>query len=100
LEEALTLAQRAQQRLPNNPGIADTLGWIYTKRKMNDSAVQVLRNLVKKYPEEPAYRYHFGVALLQKGQSAEAKSELVISLSKNPPKDMAEKIKQILSSLG
>jgi hypothetical protein len=55
---------------------------------------------VKKYPDQPAFRYHLGVALLQKGEAAEAKSEFLISLSKNPPKDMAEKIKQILSKLG
>lgn len=100
LDRALTLAQTAQRKDPNNPGIADTVGWVYVKKGLNDSAIQILDDLVKKYPDEPAFRYHLGVALLQKGEAAEAKAEFVISLSKNPPKDIADKIKQILSKLG
>jgi len=100
LDRALALAEAAQRKLPNNPGVADTVGWVYVRKGLNDSAIQVFNSLVKKYPDEPALRYHLGVALLQKGQAIEAKSEFVISLSKNPPKDMAEKIKQILSTLG
>jgi len=100
LDRALTLAQTAQRKAPNNPGIADTVGWVYVKKGLNDSAIQVFNGLVKRYPDEPAFRYHLGVAFLQKGQSAEAKAEFVISLSKNPSKDMAEKIRQILSKIG
>ena len=100
LDRALALAEAAQRKLPNNPGIADTVGWVYVRKGLNDSAIQVFSGLVKKYPDEPALRYHLGVALLQKGEAMEAKSEFVISLSKKPPKDMAEKIKQILLRLG
>jgi len=99
LDRALTLAQTAQRKAPNNAGIADTVGWVYVKKGLNDSAIQIFNALVKKYPDQAAFRYHLGVALLQKGQPEEAKSEFVISLSKNPPKEMADKIKQILSKL-
>jgi len=100
LDRALTLAQTAQRKAPNNPGIADTVGWVYVKKGLNDSAIQIFNALVKKYPDEASFRYHLGVALLQKGQTTQAKSEFVIGLSKNPPKEMAEKIKQILSKIG
>ena len=100
LDQALSLAEKAQKKAPSNAGIADTLGWVYTKKGLNDSAIQIFSGLVKKYPDEPAFRYHFGVALLQKGEAEEAKAEFVIGLSKKPPKDMADKIKQILSKLG
>jgi predicted Zn-dependent protease len=96
----MSLAQTAQKKAPTNPGIEDTLAWVYVKKGLNDSAIQIFNNLVRKYPDEPAFRYHLGVALLQKGQAEEAKDEFVISLSKNPPKDMADKIRQILSKLG
>ena len=76
------------------------MGWVYVKKGLNDSAIQIFTGLVRKYPDEASFRYHLGVALLQKGEAAEAKSEFLISLSKNPPKDVAEKIKQILSRLG
>ena len=100
LDQALTLAQAAQRKAPNNPGVTDSLGWVYAKKGLNDSAIQIFSGLVRKYPDEPSFRYHLGIALLQKGQTAEAKSELVISLSKSPPKDIADKIKQILAKLG
>ena len=100
LDRAQTLALEAQRKAPNNPGIADTLGWVYVKKGLNDSAIQIFNGLVKKYPNEAAIRYHLGVALLQKGEAGEARSEFVIGLSKNPPKDMADKIKQILSKIG
>lgn len=100
LDRAQTLALEAQRKAPNNAGIADTVGWVYVKKGLNDSAIQIFNGLVKKYPDEPGIRYHLGVALLQKGQAEEAKTEFVIGLSKNPPKDMAEKIKQILSKIG
>jgi tetratricopeptide (TPR) repeat protein len=100
LDRALALAEAAQRSAPNNPGIADTVGWVYVKKGLNDSAIQIFTGLVKKYPDDPAIRYHYAVALLQKGQTAEAKAEFVISLSKNPPKEMTDKIRQILSKVG
>ena len=32
LDQALTLAQRAKQQHPNEPNVADTMGWIYIKK--------------------------------------------------------------------
>jgi tetratricopeptide (TPR) repeat protein len=100
LDQAQALAEKARRKAPNNPGVADTLGWVYTKKGLNDSAVQIFRALIKKYPDEPAFRYHMGVALLQQGNRAEAKTQLDLGLSKKPPKDMAEKIKDIVAKLG
>jgi tetratricopeptide (TPR) repeat protein len=100
LDQALTLAEKARRKAPNNPGIADTLGWVYAKKGLNDSAVQIFTTLIKKYPDEPAFRYHLGVALLQQGKRAEAKTQLDLGLTKKPPKDMAEKIKDLVAKLG
>jgi tetratricopeptide (TPR) repeat protein len=100
LDQALELAGKARRKAPNNPGIADTLGWVYVKRGLNDSAVQIFSGLIKKYPDEPAFRYHLGVALLQQGKRSEAKTQLDLGLSKRPPKDMAEKIKDLVAKLG
>jgi tetratricopeptide (TPR) repeat protein len=58
LEEALRLEQRAQTRQPKNPEFADTLGWIYLKKNMGDSALQIFSQLVRKYPKRPDFRYH------------------------------------------
>jgi Flp pilus assembly protein TadD len=100
LDRALSLAETAYRKFPNNPGMADTLGWVYVKKGLNDSAIQIFSGLVKKYPEEPSLRYHFGVALLQKGKLPEAKAELVMGLSKKPSKDLAERMKDMVAKIG
>jgi tetratricopeptide (TPR) repeat protein len=97
VDEALRLASAAAQKLPHDPSILDTLGWVYVKKNMNDSAVQVLSNLVKKYPNQPEFRYHLGVALLQKGDKAKGKAELEIGLSKQPQIELADKIKKAIA---
>jgi tetratricopeptide (TPR) repeat protein len=100
LDQALALAEKAQRKAPSNPGIADTLGWVYTKKGLNDSAVQVFNGLVKKYPDQSAFRYHLGIALLQQGKLDEARVALTLSLANKPPKQMADKIKDILAKIG
>jgi tetratricopeptide (TPR) repeat protein len=100
LDQASALAERAQRKAPNNPGIADTLSWVYVKKGLNDSAIQILNGLVKKYPDAAALRYHLGVALMQKGKLGEAKTQFSMALSRNPPKEMADKIKEIMSKIG
>jgi tetratricopeptide (TPR) repeat protein len=100
LDQASALAERAQRKSPNNPGIADTLSWVYVKKGLNDSAIQILNGLVKKYPDAAALRYHLGVALMQKGKLGEAKTQFSMALSRNPPKEMADKIKEIMSKIG
>jgi tetratricopeptide (TPR) repeat protein len=100
LDEGLRLIKAALQNRPTEPGILDTLGWLYTKKGMNDSAVEVLSNLVKAHPDEPAFRYHLGVALFQKGDRAGAKRELGTGLSKHPSKEDEEKIRSFLTRIG
>jgi tetratricopeptide (TPR) repeat protein len=99
LDRALTLAERVARKYPNEPGVIDTLGWVYVKRGLNQSAIQVLRGLVKKYPNEPAYRYHLAVALLQDKQTSDAKREFVTALANHPPKDLSNKIQENLSQV-
>jgi tetratricopeptide (TPR) repeat protein len=84
LDEALKLAQKAVQLNPQQPNFSDTLGWIYFKRNLNDSAVQVFQALTRNYPDSPVFHYHFGMVLLQKGDKKTAKTELKNALSKGP----------------
>jgi tetratricopeptide (TPR) repeat protein len=100
LDEALRLAERAVQRVPDQPVFVDTLGWIYVKKKMTASAVQVLDGVVKKQPDNPVFSYHFGVALLQKGDLQRAKATLENALAKKPSAEYTEKIRQLLLPLG
>lgn len=100
LDEALRLAERAVQRVPDQPTFVDTLGWIYVKKKMTASAVQVLNGVVKKQPDNPVFCYHFGVALLQKGDLQRAKATLEDALAKKPSPEYTQRIRQLLAPLG
>ena len=73
LDEALTMAQRARQKLPNSAYIKDTLGWIYIKKNLSADAVLVFKDLVQEEPANPQFHYHYGMALLQKGDKPMAK---------------------------
>ena len=99
LDRALNLAESAARKIPGEPGVIDTLAWVYVKRGLYQSAVQVLRTLVKKYPNEPAYRYHLAVALLHDNQASDAKRELLAALTEHPPKELSSKIQENLAQI-
>jgi tetratricopeptide (TPR) repeat protein len=100
LDEALKLAQRAKQRLPDNLDVSDTLGWIYIKKNLADNAVDLYQDLVAKSPDRSTYRYHLAIALYQRGDRVRARRELQIALQKKPSPDEETKIKALLGKLG
>jgi tetratricopeptide (TPR) repeat protein len=100
LNQALTYAQRAKQRLPNLYEVSDTLGWIYLKKNLSDSAIDIFRDLVTKAPKHSTYRYHLGMALAQKGDKTNALKELNEALKASPARDEAAKIKELIAKLG
>ena len=99
LDQALTMAQRARQAEPNSTDIADTLGWIYIKKNLSEDAVRLFSDLIVKEPKNPIYRYHFGMALMQKGDRNAAKRELVKALEYNPSNDDKNKIQDLLKKI-
>jgi predicted Zn-dependent protease len=93
------MAQRARQKAPGDRSIADTLGWIYIKKNLSDDAVRVFVELVSKEPGNPTFRYHYGLALLQKGDKLSARKEFEEALKKNPSRDETSKIKDVLARI-
>ncbi len=98
LDEALTMAQRARQKLPDSENIKDTLGWIYIKKNLSDDAVRIFKELVDKDPGNPSFHYHYGMALLQKGDRPSAKREFDIAMKNKPSKDEAGKLRELISA--
>jgi putative PEP-CTERM system TPR-repeat lipoprotein len=99
LDEALTMAQRARQKMPGSPDIMDTLGWIYIKKNLSDDAIRTFRELNQAEPSRATYRLHYGMALLQKGDKPSARRELEAAMRFNPSKDDAGKIRELLAAL-
>jgi tetratricopeptide (TPR) repeat protein len=100
LDQALSLAQRAKQRLPQDANISDTLGLIYIKKNLSEDAVRLFKDLVTKDPSNPTYRYHLAMALFQKGDRPNAKKECEGALQNHPSKDEQDKIRVLMSKLG
>jgi tetratricopeptide (TPR) repeat protein len=100
LDQALTMAQKAKQQRPNDGNVSDTLGWIYIKKNLSDSAIMIFRELVKSEPERATYRYHYAMALFQKGDKIQAKRELEAALRSKPQKEEEAKIRDLMAKLG
>jgi tetratricopeptide (TPR) repeat protein len=100
LDEALKYARRALQIDSKQPRYSDTLGWIYFKQKLNDSALQVFRTLIASNPDNPTFHYHLAMVLLQKGDKSNAKTELQNALSKKPSDEVRHNVEAALSKIG
>ena len=100
LDQALTMAQRAKQLLPNLFEVSDTLGWIYLKKNLSDNAIDIFKDLVTKQPGHSTYRYHLAMALTQKGDKPRALKELQEALKANPAKEERAKIQEMIAKLG
>jgi len=77
----------------------DTLGWIYYKKGLNDSAITELEESVEKMKDSPTVRYHLGMAYLKKGDKDRAKTQLEKALSLNKNYEKADEINAVLSKL-
>jgi len=98
LDEALRLAQRALKRIPNQPVFSDTVGYIYLKKGLNESAVQTFGNLARKYPFA-VFHYHLGLALYAKGDKTTARKELQSALAGNPSPEDKARIRELLNKI-
>jgi Tfp pilus assembly protein PilF len=99
LEEALSLAKAARKKIPDDPEIADTLGWVYYKLKNNTLALdQLLFSVNNRKQPRAEHFYRLGMAYYAKGDIALAKQNLRKSLEmdgKIPGADEARKILKI-----
>ena len=100
LDQALTFAQRARQKMPNELAFADTIGIIYLKKNLVENAVEILEDLVRKKPGETIFRLHLGEALLKQGETAKGKKELQTALASRPSAADAARIKELLAKTG
>lgn len=100
LDEALKYIRRALQLDAKQPRYSDTLGWIYYKQNLNDTALQVFRGLTATNPDNATFHYHFAMVLLKKGDKATAKAELQNALAKKPSDEVRHSAEQELSKIG
>jgi Flp pilus assembly protein TadD len=96
---ALTLAQTTRQKLPDNPGVADTLAWAYYKKGMYNFAIDLLEEAIKKDPDDASFHYHLGLAYQKINEKAKAKAHLERALQLSPAFVHAADVKTVLAEL-
>ena len=100
LDQALAYAQRAQQGMPKDPNVEDTLALVYIRKNLTNDGVRMLRDLVSRNPGNPAFHLHLALALYQKGDRPWAKRELQAAARNNPDPKQQDKIKELLAKIG
>jgi len=99
LDRALELAQKAKERLPDDPGVMDTLGWAYYKKGLYDSARSELLDSIEKMPDNAVIHYHLGLTYYKKGEKEKAREELEKALSLDNSFDGAKEAAEVLKKL-
>jgi tetratricopeptide (TPR) repeat protein len=96
---ALTFAQTARQKLPDNPSVADTLAWAYYKKGIYNLSIGLLEEAIKKAPDNASFHYHLGLAYQKADEKSKAKAHLERTLQLSPTFDHAADVKAALAEL-
>jgi tetratricopeptide (TPR) repeat protein len=99
LDVALELARRARALLPEEPHVADTLGWVLYRRGLYAAAIEPLRESADKLTDNAEVHYHLGMAYLRSGDKEKARAELTAAL-KLGSFPGAEEAKRALADMG
>jgi len=95
----LKYAQIAKGRLPEDPSVMDTLGWVYYRKGLYDSAIAEFKASLAKAPENPTVAYHLGLAYHKKGETDKARAELNRALDLSGSFDGAGEAKRIIAEI-
>src|SRR4029453_12391697 len=74
LDDALSLAQKAQELSPNSGEILDTLGFVHYQRREYQKAEPVLKRATELAGGNPTVLYHLGMTYYKLGRRDEAAS--------------------------
>jgi len=100
LDQAMTYAERAKKRAPENPDVSDTLGYVYYRKNLNGEAVRIFRQLSQDHPQNALFRLHLAMALLQQGDKQAARDEAAKALQSAGTPDEKNKINSFVSKIG
>ncbi len=100
LDRAMNLAQRAMTLDPDNPDFSDTLALVYIRRRLNQNAITLLRQLTAQHPNRADYRYHLALAYHQNGDLEPARRELKAALGAGLDERAATHARKLLAELG
>lgn len=79
-DKGLAAALKARELQPHEPHIADTLGWILSKKGQQRRALSLLEESASKLQDSAEIHYHAGVARYMLGQEDAARASLQRSI--------------------
>ena len=83
-DRAIETAEAAIALAPDDPDIADTMGWILVQSGQPEKAVPLISLSVRARPADGTFRYHLGVAHLEAGNLSAGRAELEEALRLGP----------------
>ena len=98
-DKAVRLAKTARGADPDNPNIADTLGWALYKQSHYEWALTYLQQSAAKLPDSAEVLFHLGMVQYQLGSYAEAKQTFSRALEKGDEFRGASEAKRVLAEM-
>jgi tetratricopeptide (TPR) repeat protein len=99
LDKALQLAETARAADPENPLIADTLGWVLHRRGTYDRALSILKESASKVPDNPEIQFHLGMTYFRLNQHEAAWLALKRALELSTDFPGAEEAREVIEEL-
>jgi tetratricopeptide (TPR) repeat protein len=99
LNQALDMARQARRQTQQAPAVMDTLGWVYFKKSLFDSAAMEFTAAIDIDPSNPVFFYHLGRARLEQGRTDDARDAFETALSLQSDFKGAESARKILADL-
>lgn len=84
IDVALSLAEQAKEKLPDDPQVTDTLGWIYYRKQVYRTALQFMKLCAEQEPKNAMFAFHLGMTYLKLGENDEARRALRKALALDP----------------
>jgi tetratricopeptide (TPR) repeat protein len=98
VDESLVLIERARAQRPADDDIAATFALVLVKKNLPEKAIEILRPLVERQPSRAVYRYRLAMALLERGERAQAAQEGEAALRYAASTDEKTSIRRLLMS--
>jgi tetratricopeptide (TPR) repeat protein len=89
LDKAYDFARKASDLQGNDPAVADTFGWVLSKRGDYQQALPILQESAAKLPDNPEVQFHLGMTAYMMGQTDLAK--VALQKAANATKDFPGK---------
>lgn len=99
LDKALELAEKANELLPGNSSILDTIGWIYYQDSKFKTAIDYAQKANEIVQGNPTVLYHLGAIYKELGEKELARTYLQQALEVSSQFEAADAAKKMLKNL-